>query len=272
MTKSLLLLLVLASAAMAKAQEKIITIDWTDATRDVYNSGQIDRTIQVFSADSPSRMALTGPNLDRTIVLNLDDKTVGTMPKGALIVAADRTSATSDATIEPDIVGMLTAVDETTYSFDLNGKTILVMRHKGLVGDLTEDKVWADVPIWQTLMGKYKPDAEAVTALKKNKSNTTVIIAAGTWCGDSKHYVPQLLRALHDAGNKHIHVKMVGIANKFVEPADFIKQREIKKVPTIIVERKGHEIGRITETPVAPTMEADLVAILNGKPNMRKDQ
>jgi hypothetical protein len=270
--QSTLLLFVLTSVATAKAQNQATTINWTDATRDVFSSGQLDRTIQVFSADSPSRMALTGPNLDHVIVLDLDAKTVGTIPKSALTIATDRTTATSDENSIPDVIGMLTAVDDTTYSFDLNGKSFLLMRHKGLVGDLTEDKVWADVPIWQTLMGKYKPDADSVAALKKNKSDTTVIIAAGTWCGDSKHYVPQLLRALHDAGNKHIHVKLIGIANKFVEPADFIKQREIKKVPTIIVERKGHEIGRITETPVAPTMEADLVAILNGKPNVRKAQ
>jgi len=84
--------------------------------------------------------------------------------------------------------------------------------------------------------------------------------------------VPQLLRALHEADNRHLHVRLVGIANKFVEPADFVKQHDIKKVPTIIVERDGHEIGRIIETPAAKSMEEDLAAILAGHPNARKDQ
>jgi hypothetical protein len=145
------------------------------------------------------------------------------------------------------------------------------MRHKGLAGDVTETQIWQDVPIWQTLMGKHHPDAKTVAALKKNKRETTVIIAAGTWCGDSKQYVPQLLRALHDADNRRIQIKLVGIGNKFDEPAEFIKQHDIKKVPTVIVERQGREIGRIIETPVGRTMEEDLAAILAGKPNVRKD-
>lgn len=271
-SKRLLFGLIMVCAAAASGQEQSLKIDWTDATRDVYVGGQVDRTIQVFYSETPKRMALTGPNLDRVIELDLTENRVGTLPKAVLTVAADRTSATSSATAIADIVGMLTVIDETTYSFDYGGKSFLISRHKGIVGDLTETKIWEDVPIWQTLMGKYQPDAQAVAALKKNRQALTVIIAAGTWCGDSKHYVPQLLRALHEAGNQHIQIKLIGIANKFVEPADFVKQRDIKKVPTIIVERQGREIGRIIETPVAKTMEEDLVAIFNGKPNVRKDQ
>ena len=270
--KWLLFALLMMNVAAARGQEPGQKINWTDATRDVYVAGQVDRTIQVFYAETPKRMALVMPSLDRVIELDLDANMIGTVPKAAWQIAADRTTATSDARAVADISGPLTAVDETTYSFDFNGKAFTVMRHKGLVGDLSEAGIWNDVPIWRTLMNKYQPDAQAVAALKKNKPDATIIIAAGTWCGDSKHYVPQLLRALHEADNRHLHVKLVGIANKFVGPADFVKQRDIKKVPTIIVERNGHEIGRIIETPVAKTMEEDLAAILNGKPNLRKDQ
>lgn len=269
--KWLFVALFIVCAVTASGQEPAQPINWTDATRDVYLAGQVDRTIQVFYSETPKRMALIGPNLDRTLVLDLNDNTVGTLPKAALTVAVDRTSATSSASETADFVGMLTVVDETTYSFDFAGNSILIMRHKGLVGDVTEAQIWADVPIWQTLMGKHHADEKLVAALKKYKKETTVVIAAGTWCGDSKHYVPQLLRALHDAGNPRIHIKLVGIANKFVEPADFVKQRDIKKVPTVIVERKGREIGRIIETPVASTMEEDLAAIFDGKPNARKN-
>jgi hypothetical protein len=271
-SKRLLFGIIIVCAAAASGQEQSQTINWTDATRDVFVGGQVDRTIQVFYSETPKRMALVGPNLDRVIELDLTENMVGTTPKAGLTVAADRTSATSGANAIANVVGPLTVIDETTYSFDYAGKSFFITRHKGIVGDLTEAKIWEDVPIWQTLMGKYQPDAQAVAALKKSREDLTVIIAAGTWCGDSKHYVPQLLRALHEAGNRHIQIKLVGIANKFVGPADFVKQRDIKKVPTVIVERKGHEIGRITETPVAKTMEEDLAAILDGKPNARKDQ
>jgi len=271
-SKRLLFCLIIACATAASGQEQSLTLNWTDATRDVYVGGQVDRTIQVFYSETPKRMALTGPSLDRVIELDLTENMVGTTPKAVLTVAADRTSATSSVNAIADIIGVLTVIDETTYSFDYAGKTFLITRHKGIVGDVTETQIWEDVPIWQTLMGKYQPNQKAVAALKKSKQETTVIIAAGTWCGDSKHYIPQLLRALHDAGNRHIQIKLIGIANKFVEPADFVKRRDIKKVPIIIVERQGREIGRIIETPVAQTMEEDLVAIFDGKPNVRKDQ
>ncbi|MFL6216545.1 MAG: thioredoxin family protein [Blastocatellia bacterium] len=271
-SKGLLLCLMVLGCVTASGQGQSQTITWTDTTRDAYIGGQVDRTVQVFYSETPKRMALVGQNLDRVIVLDLDANTVGTLPKATLTVATDRTSATSSATAEPEIIGMLTVVDETTHGFDFGGKWYVVMRHKGIVGDLSEEKIWEDVPIWRTLMGKYQPDAPTVTALKRVEPDTTIIITAGTWCGDSKHYVPQLLRALHEAGNPHLHVKLVGIANKFAEPVDFIKQHEIKKVPTIIVERNGKEIGRIVETPVAKTIEEDLAAIFAGKPNIRKDQ
>ena len=271
-SKWLLFCLMVLGGVTASGQGQSQTITWTDTTRDAYVGGQVDRTIQVFYSETPKRMALVGANLDRVIILDLDANTVGTLPKAALTVAADRISATSDANAASDVIGMLTEVDETTHTFDFNGKSFLVMRHKGLVGDLTEEKIWEDVPVWRSRMNRYKPDAQAVAALKRVEPDTTIIIAAGTWCGDSKHYVPQLLRALHEAGNRHLQIKLVGIANKFVEPADFVKQRDIKKVPTVIAERNGREIGRIVETPVAKTMEEDLAAILAGKPNVRKDQ
>jgi Thioredoxin len=266
-SKWLVFSFILACAVAVAGQEQGAIINWTDATRDVFVGGQVDRTMQALYSETPKRMALIGPHLDRALVLDLDANTVGTLPKEALNVVADHTSATSSANDAAEMVGMLTVIDETTYAFDFAGKSFMITRHKGIVGEITEAQVWDDVPIWRTLMDKYQPDAQAVAELKKNKQEVTVMIAAGTWCGDSKHYVPQLLRALHDAGNQRIQIKLVGIANKFVEPAEFVKQREIKKVPTIIVERKGHEIGRIVETPTVKSMEADLAALLAGKPN-----
>src|SRR5689334_15814032 len=135
MSKSLWLLFgLLIACAAAGAQEQTQTINWTDATRDVYVAGQVDRTIQVFYSESPKRMALVGPNLDRVVELDLTENLVGTTPKASWQIAADRTSATSDAKTVADISGPLTVIDETTYSFDLGGKSFLIMRHKGLVG------------------------------------------------------------------------------------------------------------------------------------------
>src|SRR5581483_5170578 len=88
---------IFACAAATAGQEPSALINWTDATRDVYVGGQVDHTMQALYSETPKRMALVGPHLDRAVVLDLDANTVGTLPKEALNVAADRTTATSSA-------------------------------------------------------------------------------------------------------------------------------------------------------------------------------
>src|SRR5574338_362389 len=130
-SKWLLLGLMVLGCMTAGARGQGPAITWTDTTRDAYVGGQLDRTIQVYYSDTVKQMALVGTNLDRIIILDLDGKTVGTLPKSALTVAADHISATSDVNAASDIIGMLTEVDETTHTFDFNGKSFMVMRHKG---------------------------------------------------------------------------------------------------------------------------------------------
>jgi hypothetical protein len=59
---------------------------------------------------------------------------------------------------------------------------------------------------------------------------------------------------------------------KLSEPVEAIKRLKIVRVPTVIVERDGVEIGRIVENPTAKTMEEDLAAILNGTRNTDKHE
>src|SRR5262249_17842904 len=92
-----------------------------------------------------------------------------------------------------------------------------------------------------------------------------VTLAFGTWCPDSKNYVPRLIKALSAAANDKIKVKLIGIDNQFHEPVTTVQPRRITNVPTVIVERGGREIGRIVETPAAGTMEEGLAAVLSGK-------
>ena len=127
------------------------------------------------------------------------------------------------------------------------------------------DKLWETVPVWRSVMENYEPNAKAVSGIESMDRDTTVTLAFGTWCPDSKNYMPRLIKALHAAANDKIHVKLVGIDNQFRQPATIVQPRRITNVPTVIVESGGREIGRIVETPAAPTMEEDLASILDGK-------
>lgn len=246
-------------------QSRKIGINWTDATRDVYVDNELDRAAQVLSSDSPSRLALFSMKLASVVVLNASEHTVSTMPKDAFQFGADRTSATSAPVPESNAIGKFTRVDGPVYFFVAEGKPVLIRAHPGATGEMTMDKLWETVPVWRSEMETYQPNSEAVARIKANDKDTTVTLAFGTWCPDSKNYVPKLIKALRDAANDKIKLKLVGIDNQFHEPVDTVQPRRITNVPTVIVERGGQEIGRIVETPASKTMEEDLAAVLDGK-------
>jgi hypothetical protein len=92
-----------------------------------------------------------------------------------------------------------------------------------------------------------------------------VTIVFATWCGDSKRAVPRLLKALHEANNPLLQVELVGIGPNFLTPLEYVRERKLTNVPTVIVER-GREIGRVVETPATATVEQDVATIVSGQP------
>ncbi|MGA9774287.1 MAG: hypothetical protein WBV94_34990 [Blastocatellia bacterium] len=253
------------ASASAKTSQ-LPAISWTDSTRDVYINNELDRNAQVMTSDGPARLALISPKLERALILDVSGHTVNAVSKTAFHLAADHNSAASDADIAMETVGRFTRVDGPVYFFAVEGKPILIRVHPGITGEMSADKLWETVPVWRSVMEGYQPNAGAVAAIKANTAETKVTLLYGTWCPDSKNYVPRLIKALKLAGNDRIQVKLIGIDNQFREPVDAVQPRRITNVPTVIVERAGREIGRIVETPATKSMEEDLAAILSGQP------
>ena len=269
MTKMLLSLLFIATAAFTlPAQEA--ELDWHDVVRDVFFDGELLAGTQVLSSSSPNALAILSPKLDQAVVLKIDEKTVHTVGKEAFKFSTDRASATSDARAVMPVIGKFTRVEGVNssfvYSFTVEGRNLVLRSHAGLTGEVTEAKVWETVPVWRSAMDQHTPDAKAVAQIKAVDKETSITILFGTWCGDSKYYVPRLLRALHEANNSRLKVKLIGIDNQFNQPLDVVQPRRLTNVPTVIVERGGREIGRIVETPATASAEEDLAAILYEKP------
>jgi hypothetical protein len=270
-TSILILTLLLACSLAARGQaDKPAQLSWNDSVRDVLIDGELDRASQIISSDSPSRLAMISPKLSKAVVLNIADKSVNLMAKEAFSFSADKASATSDESKAAQAVGKFIRVDGANssyvYSFSAEGKMIIIRSHPGLTGELSEEKLWEALPVWRAKMDTYTPDAAAVAALKAIDKDTSVTLIFGTWCGDSKAYIPRLVKALHLAGNAKLKIKLVGIDNQFNQPTDIVQPRKLINVPTVIVERDGRELGRIIETPATTSAEADLAAILNEKP------
>lgn len=259
------LFIVVTTTSISAQSGKGAPINWTDTTRDVYIDNELDRGAQVLTCDSPSRLALISTKLASAVVLNVSERTVRAIGKEAFQFGADRTSATSNSGAENSPVGKFTRVDGPVYFFVAEGKPILIRSHPGATGEMSTDKLWETVPVWRSEMEAYQPDSDAVARIKADDKDILVTLAFGTWCPDSKNYIPRLMKALRASDNSRIHVKLIGIDNQFHEPVDFVQSRRITNVPTVIIERGGQEIGRIVETPASKSMEEDLAAILGGK-------
>lgn len=266
---SIALTMLVFSGRDTLAQNRPDTVLWTDSTKDVHINGELERAAQVLTSEATRRIVLISPKLERAAVLDLSGRTVTTEAKDFFRFASDRASAQSDADFSVESAGNYTVFDDSDYYFAIDGTRVLITTHQGLTGETDNQKLFETVPVWRSLMDGYRPDLNAVAAIKAIQPETTITVALATWCSDSKQHVPRLLKALDTAGNPHLHIKLIGIARQFREPAETIKQRKIVHVPTVIVERDGVELGRIVENPTANTIEEDLAAILNGTCNMQ---
>jgi hypothetical protein len=239
---------------------------WHDSTRDVYVDGRLDRGVQVFSADSGRRLALLLPDSKKALLLDRESSTFSIVPRKAFHVAPDGMSAdlAPDAVAKPG--GSLEKVESSGSILSWKRKTVLVARHQGLVGDVDEKGLFATVPAWGRSMESYQPVPAAVARIAKETRPVALTIVFGSWCGDSKEFVPRVLKSIHAAANPNLSVRLVALDNDFLHPQDVIAGRRIINVPTVIVDGEEGEIGRITETPAGKTMEEDIAAILVGLP------
>ncbi|MFL6195552.1 MAG: TlpA family protein disulfide reductase [Thermoanaerobaculia bacterium] len=134
-----------------------------------------------------------------------------------------------------------------------------------LVGDLTREKIEAAHPDWVQAAVESQPKAEAARALAGVEPGAEVTVFLGTWCGDSRREVPRLWQSLDEAGGSvPFSIHYVGVDREKKEPAAGLAKNGVHYLPTFIVTRGGHEVGRIVETS-PHGVETDLLALLTGK-------
>ncbi|MEM1002648.1 MAG: hypothetical protein AAGH46_08365 [Bacteroidota bacterium] len=107
----------------------------------------------------------------------------------------------------------------------------------------------------------------------KNLSDVEVDIYLGTWCGDSKKWVPKFVKIWDELGLDRSQLFTIGLYDsqdgKSVYkqgPNGEEKGRNIHRVPTFIFKREGKEIARIVEYP-NNDLETDLAQIALGFPS-----
>ncbi len=110
----------------------------------------------------------------------------------------------------------------------------------------------------------YKPDEPTLTQLKPALKGITIKLVMGTWCGDSKEWVPRFYKVMDQAGFNYRKMKLIAVdRNKKAGDLD-ISALHIERVPTFIFYKKKKELGRIIEVPY-DLIEKDMLKIIGGK-------
>ena len=119
---------------------------------------------------------------------------------------------------------------------------------------------------------EYTLDMNSIATLKKEKIKTyNITLVMGTWCEDSHREVPRFFRILEAVDFPDNKLKMIAVNRKKEAPSGEEGTFNIQKVPTIIVQKYGKEIGRIIESPKSGYLEKDLVEILKKDTSSFKD-
>lgn len=95
----------------------------------------------------------------------------------------------------------------------------------------------------------HKIDRKTLDKVNKDFTGLKILIILGTWCGDSREFVPPFLKILDTLNFPMQNLKMVCVNRQKQGIADEVKDLEVKLVPLFIFYRDDKEIGRIVESP-----------------------
>jgi thioredoxin 1 len=144
---------------------------------------------------------------------------------------------------------------------------------KVLVGPVTRDQAEAAAPAFVKAGLDAMPDLAAARALTTVAPGAEVTVYFGTWCSDSQRELSRLWRAFDEigvtaeggaSGGLPFSVRYIAVDEEKKEPLALTTAVGLKYVPTLIVSRDGHEVGRIVEKS-PHGVERDLLALLSGK-------
>ncbi|MCY1516309.1 hypothetical protein D9M68_509300 [compost metagenome] len=104
----------------------------------------------------------------------------------------------------------------------------------------------------------YEPDPKKLKTLSKLLKDKKITVVLGTWCEDSRVYLPRFLKVMDAINIPENQITYIGVDAEKKAKKKLIQPFKIEKVPTFIFsDAKGDEIARITESP-EKTFEKDI--------------
>lgn len=111
----------------------------------------------------------------------------------------------------------------------------------------------------------FTPNAATVQTLAAAKDSIYILAFGGTWCGDTKHILPQVYMTLDAANFPADHFTLLGVDRGKKTINHLSETFGITNVPTFIVMKNGKEIGRVVEYGKMGMPEREIGEIVAGK-------
>ena len=140
--------------------------------------------------------------------------------------------------------------------------SILIYGNTDLLGPTTREEILANFPDWNEVVASYSPEQGIIEKLRAIDFEVKIEVFLGTWCPDSVRNVSAYFKIMDMVDNSLIQTNYIGIPRDKESRKQYIKGKNILKIPTFIVFINDQEKGRIIENPTK-TVEEDLLDIIN---------
>lgn len=128
--------------------------------------------------------------------------------------------------------------------FDAEGKKVALQPRPALLGLKKAADLKGYSPEYGRIAQAYKPDPQAIAALKKEGQPVTVRVFFGSWCGFCKRFVPNVIKVEEALQGSKLKFEYYGLPRDIPSDAQ-AKKYNVSSVPSGIVYRNGKEVGRI---------------------------
>jgi thiol-disulfide isomerase/thioredoxin len=147
-----------------------------------------------------------------------------------------------------------------------NQYEVLVERpnEKSLKGIISREVLTTDTSFhwYANALKGYTPNAQAIEGLKANADSIQLLTFMGTWCEDSHYIIPRFYALLDSAGFSKDRVTLIGVDRQKKTLSHLAEALGVTNVPTIIILKKGKELGRIVEYGKSGLFDKDIAEIL----------
>jgi len=118
--------------------------------------------------------------------------------------------------------------------------------------------------VYQAEYALFHPDKATLDQLRGKLKKLKVTVVMGTWCGDSKDWIPHFYKIMDQVGFDYKNLTLICVDHEKKAAVKNLSKLKIERIPTFIFYHKKHELGRIIETP-ADLLEKDMLKILGKK-------